>query len=356
MEIETAFKLLGLPTSASPEEIKKAYRQLSRETHPDTVAGTEEGQVSLNAAYERALAYSRISDAVVPIGRDALVREIRHIVGGGANAREKARARLRRRHRPIQWLKWLAWIAGGVASALAFAGESLGFLPWPEQDSAALERALALYSAVFGLTGLALHGLVSWNTRRLEAYVDSLASRRQCAAELAEALAYEDKSIVSEEDVRPGSARATQHSSANELPVPLSNYLLGAADFGPVLVAKAVEHGLLRPLDQQELTPDSMEKYQVSYRPSLFRPPPLSAPAPTVAGARAQGGCGALGVLLTGAATFYLGAMKTSWWAVVPGVFIVSTAMLMVTGFMEARRLARQGGANDAAQEPKAGV
>ncbi len=35
-EIDEARKLLGLPESATLEEIKKAYRRLAVETHPDT--------------------------------------------------------------------------------------------------------------------------------------------------------------------------------------------------------------------------------------------------------------------------------------------------------------------------------
>lgn len=46
------YAILGLPHSASPEEVKRRYRQLSSIYHPDKEGGYEEAMKLLNNAYE----------------------------------------------------------------------------------------------------------------------------------------------------------------------------------------------------------------------------------------------------------------------------------------------------------------
>lgn len=52
------YKILGVPPTASDEEVKKAYRELARKYHPDKYAGTDladlasEKMKEVNAAYE----------------------------------------------------------------------------------------------------------------------------------------------------------------------------------------------------------------------------------------------------------------------------------------------------------------
>ncbi|GAB4214762.1 MAG: J domain-containing protein [Synechococcales cyanobacterium] len=48
----THYEILGIPTTASGEEIKSAYYQLAKQHHPDTEAGDEEVMREINAAYE----------------------------------------------------------------------------------------------------------------------------------------------------------------------------------------------------------------------------------------------------------------------------------------------------------------
>ena len=48
---ENLYKILGLPKFASTDEIKKAYRKLAMECHPDR-GGDEERMKKINVAYQ----------------------------------------------------------------------------------------------------------------------------------------------------------------------------------------------------------------------------------------------------------------------------------------------------------------
>jgi hypothetical protein len=47
-----AYRTLGLDPDASPEEVKRAYRERVKEVHPDTESGDEEAFKRINRAYE----------------------------------------------------------------------------------------------------------------------------------------------------------------------------------------------------------------------------------------------------------------------------------------------------------------
>lgn len=55
---ESAYRILGLRTSATPEEIKKAYRILAKKYHPDTVQNEDMKKVLTEKLKEINLAYS----------------------------------------------------------------------------------------------------------------------------------------------------------------------------------------------------------------------------------------------------------------------------------------------------------
>ena len=55
IEFKDYYKILGVPRSASPEDIKKAFRKLARQYHPDVAKdkkGAEERFKEINEAYE----------------------------------------------------------------------------------------------------------------------------------------------------------------------------------------------------------------------------------------------------------------------------------------------------------------
>jgi hypothetical protein len=47
------YALFGLEPGAPPDELKRAYRRLCRDVHPDKSGGSEEGFRALKAAYDR---------------------------------------------------------------------------------------------------------------------------------------------------------------------------------------------------------------------------------------------------------------------------------------------------------------
>ncbi len=53
MTLGTAYAVMGLPSTASREDVKKRYRVLSNLFHPDRPGGYKEAMVLLNQAYER---------------------------------------------------------------------------------------------------------------------------------------------------------------------------------------------------------------------------------------------------------------------------------------------------------------
>jgi len=53
MPLADAYAVLGLPSTASMEEVKRNYKRLAAVFHPDTPSGYTEAMVLLNNAYDR---------------------------------------------------------------------------------------------------------------------------------------------------------------------------------------------------------------------------------------------------------------------------------------------------------------
>jgi curved DNA-binding protein CbpA len=64
MDIEQAFKILGIPPNSSPVEISQAYHEKSLKLHPDIPGGDHKEQSELNEAHDIGVAYAKIRNAV----------------------------------------------------------------------------------------------------------------------------------------------------------------------------------------------------------------------------------------------------------------------------------------------------
>ena len=103
------YGILGVPPNATPDEIKKAYRQLARELHPDVnpSADAQERFKEVTAAYE--VLSDPAKRQVVDLGGDPLAPG----GGGGAGVRPASAAS------PTSWTPSSAVPAGWVSAARA---------------------------------------------------------------------------------------------------------------------------------------------------------------------------------------------------------------------------------------------
>src|SRR5947207_14109089 len=72
LTVEQAFEVLGISQISNADEIRSAFRELSKQRHPDAPDGSHDQQAKLNRAYEAALAYSKGGQLVVVEVKKAL--------------------------------------------------------------------------------------------------------------------------------------------------------------------------------------------------------------------------------------------------------------------------------------------
>ncbi|HEY0756121.1 MAG TPA: DnaJ domain-containing protein [Ktedonobacteraceae bacterium] len=105
------YKLLGVASGANAAEIKKAYRRLARQYHPDLHASTRDEQIKrLNEAYEI------LSDARKRMAYDKLLREARERAEEILAERERQRSQEPSKPEPEREpeLTWMQGVFGFV--------------------------------------------------------------------------------------------------------------------------------------------------------------------------------------------------------------------------------------------------
>lgn len=196
MEIESAFSLLGIPPDATEDEIREAYHAASRTSHPDT-GGDEEAQVSLNQAYELAIAFSKLRKSVVPISPRGLTVHLRQALApqmAGLSAASRAASLKQIRTYRLQSSKWLLWLMGASSIVFAFLtdnAEKIGGVIGLNKEQEGLFVTAALF---LGIGGLLLQLISARIERGVEMYLESLGDRRFCALELSRRLGFRDMS------------------------------------------------------------------------------------------------------------------------------------------------------------------
>lgn len=73
MNITDSYKLLGLPETANPEEVKSRYRELTKQHHPD-LGGSPVQFQAVQTAYKRVVDHMRSASCPECRGRGKVLR------------------------------------------------------------------------------------------------------------------------------------------------------------------------------------------------------------------------------------------------------------------------------------------
>lgn len=263
-----AFKLLGLPTTASSEEINRAFKRLTKKTHPDTAYGSTSAQAKLNRAKEIALAYAEInSSALTLISSNELSKIIDKAVSRLPNdfSRNSAHTRLKRQTDHIKIFQWMSWLIGGCAGLIALIDGNIGGLfPISSEQEKIIKPLLALFTLVFGLAGFVLQFFIRIIETRLDRFLDSISDIKICAEKLARLLNYKDHASIDK-----GMLRCKSNEGNSTVNTRILHYI---GDESTIVFEKSLELGLLRLEEADDIGPDHQATYSVTFKPSRFKP------------------------------------------------------------------------------------
>jgi len=345
MLVKEAFEILRLSPEADEGELKKAYRDLTRVTHPDMATGNAERQAELNEAYQVASAAILGQNPLVSLHVDRSIQRFErslYIERAARQASELAQKIGRRGARPLQQLKYVAWTIGVMSAGVAWFGDNL----FPALLSAisteaqpVVKQALFFNALVLAVAGGMLQLLLQRLQHSLDSYMDELDDPRFCATELSEILGYRDANSVLEHEITP-SVTEPFHGPVSP-PFGILNGLLNITqvDRRRLLILKSVGHGLLLEVRPEQITPDAVVQYEIKYQPSGFRPSrqptePMNEPM-SINDARwmTLSGC-ALFLLLAGV-TSYLAIVQHTLWSIAPGFFAFIGLVFALSGIGE---------------------
>ena len=346
MDITEAFETLKLPLDAAEGDVRSAYRALSRKSHPDTPSGKKEAQALLNDARETALAYTKIRGAVVPISPGELSKKIQGALAtyNAESARDTARALMRKKTDYLNSVKWFSWIIGAISGALALTINNIEdvaligstFVISPE-FAREIKGYLIPISLILGTMGLSLQFLIAVTERRFDRFLDSISDKRECAERLAQNLRFKDVESLRTDDIRP-----EWGISANVHFLPFRIEI----NYAPILLQKAIEHGLLALAEIDEITPDFRQTYIVKFKPSLFKKPPPAPPAPPKPRTKQEIRSSLVFALslsgVSGVIFFVLIFFDLYWWALLPALLGVIGSVTTVAEYKALRDLTKK--------------
>lgn len=324
MSIDEAFSLLDVPLDADEEQIKQRYYEKSKIHHPDKLEGDHEIQAKLNEAYDIASAYSKIRYSVIRLETSDLLETLSKALETqrpSLDAEATAQRIKKRKTKHLQRMKVALWVIGGIAGIFALFGKELFPLLYPKTDNqspSSFENLLKLLSFTFGVAGLILQMIITRIGNRIDAFMENISERQDCALELATCLRFEDIESFCEYDI-------TLPIGVRSLPPPWETLLDTSVEFRRVLLKKSLEHGLIEVVRQESFTPDSVDTYRLRFRPGLFKPrhepnkKPETKPM-TREEARSLIIFGGVWFLALGGLTTYLIVVSSSLWSILTGI------------------------------------
>lgn len=335
ISVEKAFSLLGLPSSSSVEEIKQAYRKKTDKHHPDRPDGDDTVQAAINGAYKIALDYVENMRGIVPLRIEKSLKHVDQVIEQQQaffRAKETAERLSKRKTTKLNRVKFIMLFFGVLVAILALFGKTLlpVFFSEGSEYFKVSKIIFAEVTFVFGIFVIFLQWKVTSIQNRIDAYIEKLSDKKNCASLLAEVLNYTDHNVIDEDNI----LKVVKNGDSIGGLLPLLSILgFSKSEFYPILLQKSIEHTLLEEMKQDELRPETVSKYKVLFKPSLFKPLdiPEKKPEPmTLSSARAMLITSIVLLLLFGSGTAWLAIVKISPWAVLTGFFsLASMGMLL---------------------------
>ncbi|NOY73060.1 MAG: J domain-containing protein [Gammaproteobacteria bacterium] len=341
LSIENAFKLLELPLDASENLIKKTYHKKSRIYHPDMTNGDDKLQAKINDAYEIALAFAKIRTSLVLIDSSSLQRFDRSVDAQRAlvTANQSSDFIKKERTRTLQFRKYILITVTAISAILALFGQN--FIPLITSENTQVDKIVKIISAFITIT---LGSIVVWFQwqisliqNKIDTYLHDLSDQKKCAKELSKIVNYQDLDIITE----------------NQILSDQNNEGSFKSDLNSLLLLKSQEHGILEIINPSDISPDSITKYKLKFKPRKFKPSLFKKPLPTEAKSfetkeRTKGDI--LGMLFFGliiligfsVATIYLIIVKSSKWSILTGIFGLSGLTGIIDSLSELRSMRKK--------------
>ena len=336
--IEKAFSILGVSTDATEEEVKKAFRKKCKVHHPDKPGGDNFAQSEINDAYAIAIEFLSSNKGIIPLEVEKSLLLVNHALAqqqAMLRANENAGRLRRNKTANLNRLKYVMWLLGAAAAMMALFGKTLFpiFAPEGSEHYQITKLLFTQLTFVLGALGLFIQWRVTSIQNRIDTYIAELADRKTCASYLSEVLEYKDFQIVNETKIHYSDRYS---GNSNPMPILFQFIALPTSELSQILLQKSIEHGLLEEIEQEELKPESITRYSVVFKPSLFKPKdiPKQEPKPITAGAaKYMLLTSVILFLLFGSGTAWLAIVKKSLWGLLTGFFSLGFLGMAQEGF-----------------------